>query len=239
MTTHQPPAASPGTLRELLAAARCVLFDFDGPLTSVFGGHEATVVAAALTARIASWPRSPRVEDARDPVRTLSDVARAFGDSTDDHRVAELDKVLTGQEVHAVGTARPNAYADKLVRRLVARGVRVAVTTNNSAAAVARYLDLRDLTACFDRHVYGRPADPRLMKPHPHCVTEAVLGLGVRPAECLMIGDSPYDFQAASAAGVAFLGFAANARKRGQLAAAGVEHFVDSLAPVYDAAADA
>lgn len=242
MTSHQRPAAgpaTPGTLRELLAAARCVLFDFDGPLTSVFGGHEATVVAAALTARIASWPRAPHVHDSTDPVRTLLDVARGFGGSADDHRVAELDKLLSDQEVHAVGIARPTAYADLLVRRLVARGTRVAVTTNNSAAAVARYLELRDLAGCFGPHVYGRAADPRLMKPHPHCVTAAVRGLGARPAQCLMIGDSPYDYQAASAAGVAFLGYARNPAKREQLADAGVRHLVESLAPVFDAAAGA
>lgn len=239
MTSSEPPAASPDTLRELLAAARCVLFDFDGPLTSVFGGHEATVVAAALTARIASWPRPPYVHDPADPVRILADVARALGDSPDDHRVAELGKLLTDQEVHAVGTARPTGHADKLVQRLVARGFRVAVTTNNSAAAVDRYLDLRGLSGCFGRHVHGRPADPRLMKPHPHCVTEAVRGLGVWPAECLMVGDSPNDFEAATAAGVAFLGFARMPRKRRQLADAGVTNLVVSLAPVFDAAAHA
>jgi HAD superfamily hydrolase (TIGR01509 family) len=237
VTSPQPPAASSDTLRELLAAARCVLFDFDGPLTSVFGGHEAPVVAAALTARIASWPRSPRVRDPTDPVRILADVARALGDSPDDHRVAELDKLLTDNEVHAVGTARPTGHADKLVRRLVARGVRVAVTTNNSAAAAARYLDLRGLTGCFTGHVYGRPADPRLMKPHPHCVEEAVCGLGARPAECLMIGDSPYDFRAATAAGVPFLGYAPRLAAWRRLADADVVHLVASLAPVFDAAA--
>jgi HAD superfamily hydrolase (TIGR01509 family) len=239
VTSPQPPAASSDTLRELLAAARCVLFDFDGPLTSVFGGHEATVVAAALTARIASWPRPPRVRDPADPVRVLADVARAFGGSADDGRVAELDRLLTDQEVHAVGTARPTAYADELVRRLVARGVRVAVTTNSSARAVARYFDLRGLTGCFAGHVYGRPADPRLMKPHPYCVEEAVRGLGTRPAECLMIGDSPNDFEAATAADVAFVGLARNDRKRRQLTGAGALHLVGSLAPVFDAAAHA
>jgi HAD superfamily hydrolase (TIGR01509 family) len=245
VTSRQPPAATPspsgdrGPLLGLLAAARCVLFDFDGPLTSVFGGHEAHVVAGALCTRIAAWPRTPLVHDPHDPVRILSDVARAFGDSADRHRVAELDRLLSDQEVRAVATARPTGYADQLVQRLVARGVHVAVTTNNSAAAVSRYLELRGLTGCFGPHIHGRAADPRLMKPHPHCVVEAVRGLGVRPEECLMVGDSPYDFQAATAAGVAFLGYARNPAKRQQLTRAGVAHVVESLAPVYEAAADA
>jgi HAD superfamily hydrolase (TIGR01509 family) len=167
----------------------------------------------------------------------LLDVARAFGDSPDDHRVAELDRLLSDQEVYAVRSALPNAHADELVRRLVAGGRQVAVTTNNSAASVAAYLDRRCLTGCFGTHIYGRAADPRLMKPHPHCVIAAVHGLGVLPQECLLIGDSARDFQAAAAVGVPFLGLARDERKRRQLSDAGAARLVGSLAPVFHAAA--
>lgn len=237
MTSHLHPPVTAGTLRELLAAADCVLFDFDGPLTAVFGGHEATDVAAALISRIASWPWAPQVTQHTDPLQILVEVAMAFEGSAHDHRVAELDKLLADQESVAIASARPTPYADSLVRRLVARGKSVAVTTNNSAAAVLGYLELRGLTACFGPHVHGRAADPRLMKPHPSCVREAIRSTGVDAGRCLMIGDSAYDYQAASALGVAFLGYAKNARKHRQLADAGVEHVVDSLVHVYQAAA--
>jgi beta-phosphoglucomutase-like phosphatase (HAD superfamily) len=46
------------------------------------------------------------------------------------------------------------------------------------------------------------------MKPHPDCLLRAVKALDVRPATCLMIGDSPADAEAAAAAEVRFLGFA-------------------------------
>lgn len=236
MTSHLTPRTTAGTLRELLAAAHCVLFDFDGPLTAVFGGHEARVVAAALSSRIASWPRAPELTDRTDPMQILLDVALAFQGSEHDHRVAELNKLLADQEAIAIASARPTPYADSLVRRLAARGTPVAVTTNNSAAAVRGYLELRGLAVCFGPHVHGRAADPRLMKPHPSCVLEALRSTGVAAERCLMIGDSPRDYEAASAAGVAFLGYAKNARKQRQLADAGVEHMVDSLAQVYEAA---
>ncbi|CAG7616409.1 HAD family hydrolase [Actinacidiphila bryophytorum] len=236
MTSHQTSPTTADTLRELLAAAQCVLFDFDGPITAVFGGHEAQVVAAALDSRIASWPRAPELTDRTDPMQILLDVAVAFDGSEHDHRVAELDKLLADQEAIAVASARPTPYADSLVRRLVARGTSVAVTTNNSAAAVLSYLELRGLAVCFGPHVHGRAADPLLMKPHPSCVREAIRSTGVSAGQCLMIGDSPRDYQASSAAGVAFLGYAKNDRKQRQLAEAGVEYMVDSLADVYEAA---
>ncbi|SHN14080.1 HAD family hydrolase [Actinacidiphila paucisporea] len=237
MTSHLTPRTTVDTLTELLAAAHCVLFDFDGPLTSVFGGHEATEVAAALNTRIASWPQAPDLTDRTDPMQILLDVATAFDGSRHDHRVAELDKLLADQEAIAVASARPTPYADSLVRRLAARGRAVAVTTNNSAAAVVSYLDMRGLAACFGPHVHGRAADPRLMKPHPSCLWEAMRSTGTGPGECLMIGDSPRDYEAACAAGVAFLGYAKDARKQRQLADAGVKHMVDSLVHVYQAAA--
>ncbi|MFG1810956.1 HAD family hydrolase [Streptomyces sp. NPDC049040] len=238
MTSHPSPGTTTAdTLKELLAAAHCVLFDFDGPLTAVFGGHKATEVAAALTARIASWPRAPEVTDGSDPMQVLLDVAYAFEGSEHDHRVAELDKLLADQEAIAITSARPTPYADSLVRRLVARGRSVAVTTNNSATAVLGYLELRGLAVCFGPHVHGRAADPRLMKPHPSCVQEAIRSTAAAPGRCLMIGDSPRDYEAASAAGVAFLGYARNTRKQRRLAEAGVVHMVDSLAPLFEAAA--
>lgn len=236
MTSHLTPPTTAGTLKELLAAAHCVVFDFDGPLTAVFGGHEAQAVAAALDSRIASWPRAPELTERTDPMQILLDVALAFEGTEHDHRVAELNKLLADQENIAIASARPTPYADSLVHRLVARGTSVAVATNNSAAAVLGYLELRGLAVCFGPHVHGRAADPRLMKPHPSCVQEAIRSTGVGAERCLMIGDSPRDYVASAAAGVAFLGYAKNSRKQRQLADAGVEHMVDSLARVYEAA---
>lgn len=237
MTPHPPVLTTPRKLQELLAAARCVLFDFDGPLTAVFGGHRASEVAATLNTRVASWPLAPQVAHRTDPMQILLDVAHAFEGSEQDRRVAELDKLLADQEAIAITSARPTPYADLLVRRLVALGRSVAVTTNNSAAAVAAYLDLRGLRAAFGPHIHGRAADPRLMKPDPSCVREALRSTAAEAGQSLMIGDSPRDYEAASAAGVAFLGYGKNAAKQQSLARVGVRYMVDSLAPVYHAAA--
>jgi phosphoglycolate phosphatase len=50
--------------------------------------------------------------------------------------------------------------------------------------------------------------DPTLLKPSPHLIEQAVTGLGTPHAECVLIGDSTTDMQAARLAGVASIGYA-------------------------------
>lgn len=243
MTLRCIPLADTDDVTALLASARYVMFDFDGPLADLFAGLEAPQVARALVERIKSWNRVPSplplLTRPYDPLQVLLDVAEAYRDSEHDHRIAELEKLLAEQELVAAASARPTPYADNLVRRLVARGKVVSVTTNNSAAAATGYLTRRQLVDAFGGHIHGRAADPSLMKPDPHCLTEALRTTGARPEECLMIGDSPHDCLAASALRITFLGYAKNVRKREDLEASGAGNIVDSLKLVFDAAADA
>jgi phosphoglycolate phosphatase-like HAD superfamily hydrolase len=111
----------------------------------------------------------------------------------------------------------------------------VAVTTNNSADAAASYLRLCGLTDCFGGRVHGRPADPRLMKPDPACVLAALESTQAEPSACLLIGDSPHDYEAARAVHVPFLGYAKDAGEEEELRGAGASHIVRSLALVYEA----
>lgn len=240
MTSNPLPAADAATLTEVLASARCVMFDFDGPLAHLFAGLRASDVADVLRSRLASWhaPSFARpFTKPDDPHQVLLDVAKVYDSPEYSYRVAELDKLLTEQEIAAAASAVPTQHSDSLVRRLAAMGKSVAVTTNNAAAAAAAYLESRGLLALFDENVHGRSLDPRQLKPHPHCLVEAMLSTRTRSAECVMIGDSPSDFEAAATIGVAFLGYARNERKRKALEQAGARHIVSSMAAVIDAAA--
>lgn len=56
--------------------------------------------------------------------------------------------------------------------------------------------------------------------------------MGAARSSALMIGDTPSDLAAANSAGVAFLGYARNARKEKLLREAGATTVVDSLSSV-------
>ncbi|MFF3909520.1 HAD family hydrolase [Streptomyces sp. NPDC001848] len=222
-----------GDLREVITQARCVLFDFDGPICRLFAGYSADKVAKELvdwlTAQGLLGLLTQAESDDPDPhvvLRTV-DVRHPGSDL-----VTELEEILTQHELRAVPLARPTPYADPLIRTWTAVGVRLAVTTNNSALVAGRYLESRGLTECFARHVYGRTRDLRRMKPDPHCLNQALTAMGARPADALMIGDTVSDLLAADSAGVPFVGYAPDERRDKVLRAAGAQYLVSSLEPL-------
>ncbi|MFD4692736.1 HAD family hydrolase [Streptomyces sp. NPDC058463] len=224
----QPHATDP---HALLSSAACVLFDFDGPMCRLFAGHSAEGVAQRLSGRLAALgretaPVAASVRDA-DPLGVLLAVRKHY--PQDRALMAVLDEQLTEEEVVAAGRATPTPGAAELIRALEAAGTRLAVTTNNSLAAVASYLARDGLGQFFDGHIHGRRPDPALLKPDPDCLHRALESTGVAAADALMIGDSAADWLAASKAGVPFLGYAENAWKHRKLREVGAEVSVSTL----------
>ncbi|PJE97519.1 HAD family hydrolase [Streptomyces carminius] len=217
----------------LVEAAACVLLDFDGPVCRLFSGHPSAAIAGSLRDLLReSGERellTAEVLGTGDTHLILRTVA--------EHRhgtelARRIEARMTEEELRAADTARPTPYADPLIWTLVATGRRVAVATNNSPLAVERYLRGRRLAAHFAGHVHGRSRDLRLLKPHPHCLLEALRSTGTAARDALMIGDAPSDLAAARATGVPFLGFARNGRKEAELRGAGAGHVVRSMQEV-------
>ncbi|MFE9678542.1 HAD family hydrolase [Streptomyces sp. NPDC006259] len=220
-------------LGALLAPARVVLWDFDGPICRLFAGHSAERVALGLVEWLEVRGLRGLLTDGErespDPHAVLRAVDLRHPGSD---LVAELEERLTQEELKAAASAMPTAWADPLIRTLTAVGRRLAVTTNNSPRVVTRYLTSRGLTSCFLPHVYGRTRDLHLLKPDPDCLNRALRAMGTAPSAALMIGDAPSDCLAARRAGAPFLGYARNKRKEELLRDAGATHVVNSLEPV-------
>ncbi|MFJ8938508.1 HAD family hydrolase [Streptomyces sp. NPDC102365] len=209
--------------QELVGRARCVLFDFDGPICRLFAGHSANSIATDqaewLTARGLAGVLTEGERSSRDPHWVLSEVA---GRHRGSDLVVELEEWLTQQELKAVARAMPTAYADPLIRTWRSVGTRLAIVTNNSDRAVRAYLESRYLVGYFAPNIYGRTRDLSLLKPHPYTLNRALSALGAAPDTTLMIGDTPSDHAAARSAGVHFLGYARNEEKAQMLLDAGV-----------------
>lgn len=214
----------------LLSSAACVLFDFDGPMCRLFAGHPAEGVAERLLGRLSALGRDPAPGASvrhTDPLGVLLAVRKHY--PHDRALMAELHGRLTEEEIVAAATATPTPGAAELIRALAEAGTRLAVTTNNSRAAVTSYLDRHGLGPYFEGHVHGRGPDPALLKPDPDCLLRALESTGVAATDALMIGDSASDRLAATKAGVPFLGYAENARKDRELRDVGAEVSVSTL----------
>ncbi|MEU6540620.1 HAD-IA family hydrolase [Streptomyces sp. NPDC047000] len=223
-------------LADLVARAKVVLWDFDGPICRLFAQHSARLVADDLVRWLARQGlHGLLTEDERTSVDPHF-VLRAV-----DHRhpgsdlVTELEERLTKEEHKAAASAMPTPYADPLIRTWTALGSRMAITTNNSPLVVHEYLAGRGLLSCFAPHLYGRTRDLHRLKPDPHCLNRALNTMGSAPENALMIGDTPTDCAAAKKAGVRFLGYARNAYKEKRLRDAGATDVVGSLKPLLEA----
>lgn len=98
---------------------------------------------------------------------------------------------------------RPNPEAIPVLSALRTAGIRTSVATNTQHRLAARILDLLgispwvDAVACADEAGAG--------KPDPAVVFLAASRAGVSIADCLFVGDSAYDEEAARRATVRFL----------------------------------
>ncbi|UCM89606.1 HAD family hydrolase [Streptomyces marincola] len=223
-------------MRELISNASCVLFDFDGPVCRLFAVHTAESIARRLRGLAAELSVSalltPELRTSPDPHRVLRGIARA---RPAPGVLSRLEAALTREEISAAATAPPTPYAAALIAALSTRGRQVAIATNNSPLAAEHYLNRHKLAGYVGGRVHGRTQDVSLLKPHPDSLLRALASTRTAPREALMIGDSVADFEAARAAGVAFLGYAFEKSGEEQLLAAGARDVVRSLEHVLTA----
>lgn len=141
------------------------------------------------------------------------------------HRVEDA---LRAAELTAVRSAEPTLHAGEFITRAHGSGRRVVVVSNNSEEAVRKYLAGQNL-AVYVHDVVGRAyANPLQMKPNPAPLMAAFHDLDCAPADCVLIGDSTSDIDAAKAAGTPVIGYANKAGKREILHRA--DALIDSIA---------
>jgi beta-phosphoglucomutase-like phosphatase (HAD superfamily) len=200
-------------LRQIIAATRHLLLDFDGPVCSVFAGTPAPVVARQLRDSLtaAGFTMSSDAQDQDDPLEVFRAVARVS-----DGAAILAQHVLTALEVRAVKTAQPTHGSADLIITAHRSGRTVTIVSNNSGEAITTYPTDHRLTDYIKAVVARDDHDQDRMKPSPYRVREAVGMLGGEVEECAFIGDTPTDVLAGHLAGVPVIGYA---NKPGKVAA--------------------
>lgn len=214
-------------LRQCLAQSETVLFSFDGVLCRLFADNVRSV-SGHLAQAAHSLQLGPDSGRPADPVAML----RSIVDQGSPEQIRELDGILTSYETEAARRAEPLPGAAQLLGVLSRGPWRIAVVTDHASAAVQTFLThLRpDTDGTSHLDVFGRPTDPRLMKPHPHAVSLATTVLGGDRSRTVLIGESLADALAARAAGVQFIGVASQRSQVRMLKEAGAVNVVETLA---------
>lgn len=113
----------------------------------------------------------------------------------DDIRAAE--KTLYFQLIDEV---QPMAGARELIEQLKQRGHTVVLASSAKADEVEHYLDLLDARELADG--WTTSADVESTKPEPDLVSAALERAGGSADDAVMVGDTPWDVEAAGNAGV-------------------------------------
>jgi phosphoglycolate phosphatase-like HAD superfamily hydrolase len=102
---------------------------------------------------------------------------------------------------------------------LTRRGGRIALATDCKGPELKHYLSLLDIEEFIDATACGDDVDQG--KPDPRIIGVALRKLGLAGAGAVMVGDTPYDAEAASGAGTAAAGVLAGGFSADALRGAG------------------
>ncbi len=99
---------------------------------------------------------------------------------------------------------KPTPGARALVERIREKGLKTIVATSAAGNELGVLLEAADVAGLMD--ITTSSSDAEESKPDPDIVMAAVKKSGFDPSELLMIGDTPYDVQAAIGAHVNLIG---------------------------------
>jgi HAD superfamily hydrolase (TIGR01549 family) len=189
---------------------RAILFDVGGPLDLEFA-WEISVDSAIAAACGLEGIRLDQaaIEEASDhAVEAFASDAYAHmidtvcgGDPATVERVRRRVHAITGE----LDLFQLRPEIDGLLGRLTERGLKLGIVANQPATILPR-LERAGIARCFA--YTGVTGTTGLRKPDPRAFTTAAQGLGVAPAQCIMVGDRiDNDIAPAKAVGMAAILF--------------------------------
>lgn len=229
-------------LLNLLGSVRAVMFDFDQPVTDLFGGASTKHIADRIK-RMAEQHLGPldshveACDDSHGVLRLLRDMYEQRHPKPRCLRPFMLaDAMVTEFESESARTAVAAPHIVTLVDLLCQLRMRRVIVSNNAERPIREYVRRQDPRLKFER-VFGRdPKDARHMKPDPHCLERALEYLSLEPSSCLVIGDQPTDLKASMSVGVRFLGYTWDEIRQKEMKQNGADAVVSSHLPVIKAA---
>jgi len=207
---------------------KTILLDLDGTLVDAF-----TTIHRAYCHTLPQFGK---------PAPTLDEVRRAVGGGLRDamgHFLPQ-EQIDAALPIHRAFTQkillddlRPMPGALELVRDLHTRGVQLAVYTNKDSATsrrVCAHLGLTPLLA----GIYAAGDTPWL-KPEPELASHVLRELGASPESTLLVGDSPFDVEAAHNGGFLCWAVTTGTHSANALLAAGAARVFDGLPALHAA----
>jgi HAD superfamily hydrolase (TIGR01509 family) len=155
---------------------------------------------------------------------TDADVDRELGD--------EIRASEAGYYAEMIDEVAPMEGARELIVELDRRGHPVVLASSAKPEEVEHYLDLLDARSLA--RAWTSAGDVTATKPEPELIQRALEKVDASADEAVMVGDSPWDAEAAARAGVPALAVMTGGFAREELVKAGAEAVFESVAQLHD-----
>lgn len=180
-----------------------VLLDIDGTLVDSNGAH-----ASAWSDAFANHGRLHPPEEIRPLVgkggdKVLCELASLDHESGEGKEISEERSEIFRKKY--LPGVQPTAGAAAFIQWLLESGLSVVIATS------AKQQEVKGLLKVCDGQALVKDAttsdDAERSKPDPDIIVAALEKSGASPARAIMIGDTPYDIEAAQRAGIATIAF--------------------------------
>lgn len=176
---------------------KAVIFDLDGTLIDTIQELSNASNYALTRLGFPNW----EVEDYRtfvgNGIRRL--LLRSLPENAKDKIDIARSYFNEYYSAHVLDTAPPYNGIRELIKELKSRGIRIAVNTNKAQEYASALID-KVFPGEFERVIGDEGGFPR--KPEPAAALYLAELLGVRPEECIFLGDSGVDLETAKNAGM-------------------------------------
>ena len=193
-----------------------MIFDVDGTLVDSNDAHARAWIQAFAQHGITVTYDSVRRAIGMGGDKLMPLVAGIEEDSPRGKKISTRRKAIFKQVW--LPRLRPFAGARELVQRLAADGFTLAIATSATEDELHPLLEVARVADLIPTRTSSDDADRS--KPDPDIVTAAIKRAGCPKARTVMIGDTPYDAEAATRAGIQIIGVTCGGWSREDLAAA-------------------
>ena len=209
---------------------RLAIFDYDGTLVDSRSCIVQSLAAALSCEATPEFSARVRPQIGRSLAGVIRDLSTpAPSETRVDDLVARYRKHYYAHEGRLIHLF---PGVERVLRQLVADGVKLAIATSKPAAAVTCTLARLQLDGLFAAIVGDDSVTQP--KPHPEMLWNVLAGTGCSPSDSLMIGDTTFDIEMASAAGVPSCAVTYGNHDAGTLSAASPTHMVHTADAILD-----
>ncbi len=180
-----------------------ILLDIDGTLVDSNDAHAYAWVAAFAGSGVTVDFARVRRCIGMGGDKLMPEVSGIAEDSPQGRRISKLrGEIFTTEWLPRL---RPFRDVDRLVAALQARDVRIVAASSAKKAELRALLEIAGVAGMLEGATSSDDAEES--KPDPDIIEAALKRAKAAPAQAIMIGDTPYDVEAAQRAGVKTIAF--------------------------------